>query len=107
MNSYDKFMEKQENNNGTPVVVVDMKVLHRAKIHHVIRGYELRVFSCQEEIKVLEQCIALGSEEYYEVYSWKSRISVLQQEVEFCERQKVAYKNNDERRKIIPDRLLL
>ncbi len=106
MNSLDKFRENEENNPSQMAGVLSDKAILQSKINYQISNYRMRVLSAQEEIADLTRCISFNSHEYLMLSEWRSRISVLLEEIKFCKNQIYAYENNNNKAKIIPDRLL-
>ena len=95
MNSNSKFQELQE----------EQRVLVQ-KINYTIRNYKLRRLCASDDLADVVRIRSQNSDNYDMLPVWDARIFQLREEIEFCNRQIKAYAENDNKMKIIPDRLL-
>lgn len=106
MNSNSKFHESVQstetllNSAGLTVSVM------QAKINHMIKGYLYRKLSAQDELADISRVQQNDPFNADMSGVWNSRKKQLLDEIEFCNKQIKAYQENDDKAKIIPDRLL-
>lgn len=95
MNSNSKFQEMQDDAMNL-----------RLKIQRVIVDYRFRRLAVLDDIADLSRCVRAGADDESMLADWYSRIEILREEVELCDRQIQAYLENNNKMKLIPDRLL-
>ena len=106
MNSNNKYQENQQNKASESEKLSGASQVLAQKIKHVIRGYQYRKLAAQDEIADLSRVNSYMTEEGLDRSGVRSRIATLKEEINFCHNQILAYLNNDNKAKIIPDRLL-
>lgn len=106
MDTSRKFEEIKENNPALASGVSSPEAVFRAKINYQIQNFLYRKLSAEGEVADLARCISFNPTDYEMLSQWRKRISVLMEEIKFCKEQIWAYENNDNKRKIIPDRCL-
>ncbi len=76
------------------------------KIQQEIRRYTLRKLLAQDDIANISKLIRTESDNEDMLSLWRTWLVDLHDEVSFCSSQLLAYRNKDEKSKVIPDRLL-
>lgn len=95
MNSNQKHHEQEETESEL-----------KKKIAYQIKNYSMRKIVAQDEIANLHRCFNDLNDNLELFQIRQDRNAFLKQEINFCNGQIKAYKENDNKNKIIPDRLL-
>ncbi len=106
MNSKSKQEQMQEDQASYDLKIREASAIMAAKIQHQIKSYQLRKLSAQCEYADLFRVTPVDLDDYSYMPDIRARRVLLQQEISFCTEQIRAYQENDNKAKIIPDRLL-
>jgi len=106
MNSNSKFQEQEEQILLEQKAVAAAKAALAAKIEYQINCYRMRLSSARAELIQLSSLKPVCLDDYGYLPDIRKRKENLLLEIEFCDGQISAYHLNDNKRKIIPDRLL-
>ena len=106
MNSNKKFHDHSDSSDINLKHFESASMLLASKIQYQIKQYTMRKLVASDEISDLIRSLNHHDTDYDLHRNWHERIQILRTEIAFCEEQITAYKNNNEKLKIIPDRIL-
>lgn len=105
-NSHKRYMNDSLLKRDPVYIVTTPEAVLAAKINSQIKSYQLRKLSAQDEYADITK-VKLHSPYNLDMLSvWNRRLDQLDDEIAFCEFQIDAYQNDNNKVKIIPDRLL-
>jgi hypothetical protein len=106
MNSNSKHQDNQQDKASEIDKISGASAIMAAKIAYQIRSYSFRLCSANFRLKELNDYSVVMREEGFDRLMLRQEIKNLKEEIRFCEIQVRAYQENDNKAKIIPDRLL-
>ena len=106
MNSNSKYQENEQIKASESENLSGASAILQAKINNQIKGYQMRKLSAQDELSNFARVLPVDLDDYSYMADIRKRVVVLRDEIDFCKKQIIAYQTNDNKAKIIPDRLL-
>lgn len=106
MNSNSKFQEQEEQILKEQEAAAAAKKLLQEKVRYQIDTFSMRILSAREELKLLTTAILVDAQDSAALFAYRQRVRFLCDDIIFCKKQINAYRDNDHKSKLIPDRLL-